>query len=83
VPIGTITWVNLLPTFTVGNTAWLSDAVDVPAGDHLGWSDDFYNSFIDSVSLGYSFAPANTVTSLCGSAGCSQFAVAIAGTYVD
>lgn len=82
VPVGTITWVNLLPTFTVSDTAWLSDAVDVPPGDHLGWSDDFYNSFIDSVSLGYSFAPANTDTSLCGSAGCSQFAVAIAGTYV-
>jgi hypothetical protein len=80
VPVGTITWVNLLPTFTVSNTAWLSDAVDVPAGDQLGWSDDFYNSFIDSVSLGYSFAPANTACALAG--GCSQFAVAIAGTYV-
>jgi len=80
VPVGTITWVNLLPTFTVSETAWLSDAVDVPAGDQLGWSDDFYNSFIDSVSLGYSFAPANTACALAG--GCSQFAVAIAGTYV-
>jgi hypothetical protein len=79
VPVGTITWVNLLPTFTVHNAAYLSDAVDVPANNQLGWSDDFYNSFFDSASLGFSFAPANTA---CGSAGCSQFAVAIAGTYV-
>lgn len=80
VPVGTITWVNVLPTFTTSNAAYLSNAVDVPPGDQLGWSDDFYNSFIDSVSLGRSFASADGV---CGPGKCSEFAVAIAGTYVD
>jgi len=77
VAVGTIAWVNVLPTFTVSNIGFLSDAVDVQANNQFGWSDDFYNSFFDSASFGYNFAPATTF-----GPGYSQFAVAIAGTYV-
>jgi hypothetical protein len=77
VPVGTITWVNILPTFTVSSDAALSNAIDLPPGDRLGWSNDFYNTFYVH-SPGFNFKPATSVFK-----GYEQFAVAIAGTYVD
>jgi hypothetical protein len=78
VAVGTIYWVNLMPTFNVSDYAYLSNAIDVPGLNQFGWGDDFYNSFFNSAYFGDTFAPATGLGS-----GFQEFSVAIAGTYVD
>lgn len=77
VPVGTMEWVNLLPKFTSSNYAYLVGATDVPGLNQFGWSNDLYNSFINSSYFGYSYAP----TTGLGFLGFEEFSVAIAGTY--
>jgi hypothetical protein len=77
VPVGTIYWVNITPTFTVSTFAYLDDAIDVPELNHLGWGNDFDNSFINGAAFSLTYAPADGVAG-----GLEQFSVAIAGTYV-
>jgi len=77
VTVGTIYWVNVTPTFSVSNYAYLSNAIDVPGLNQFGWSDDFYNSFFDSTYFGATFEPTQNVDFN----GLGEFSVAIAGTY--
>jgi hypothetical protein len=76
--VGTIYWVNVTPTFTVSNVAFLDNAIDVPGLNQFGWGDDFWNSFINSTSFGANFEPAQDLFD-----GYGEFSVAIAGAYVD
>ena len=76
IPVGTIYWVNILPTFTSSYNVFLDDAIDVPGLNQFGWSDDFYNSFFNSPYFGDNFAPATSIGS-----GAQEFSVSIAGTY--
>jgi hypothetical protein len=76
--VGTIYWVNVTPTFTETTYAFLDNAIDLPELNHLGWGDDFYNSFINGAFFDFNFIPATSV-----SPSFEQFSVAIAGTYED
>jgi hypothetical protein len=76
VNVGTIYWVNVLPTFTTSFNVFLDDAIDVPGLNQFGWSDDFYNSFFNSAFFGFSFAPATSLGT-----GFEEFSVSMAGTY--
>ncbi len=82
VPVGTVTWVNILPKFDAGTAAYLGDIEVVPSYNNYGWGNVFYNSFFDGD--GYAFD--NTQTSNrdggCLGYGCDAFSVAISGTYV-
>jgi hypothetical protein len=78
IPVGTIYWVDILPTFTSSTGIFLSNAIDVPDPSQLGWSDDFYNSFFNSAYFSNNFVPATSVD-----IGMQEFSVSIAGTYVN
>jgi hypothetical protein len=84
VAVGSVYWINVTPTFTGGDYAYLSDVEDVPSRNQLGWSDDFYNSFFYSGYFGYNFSPTQTTAagSPCGGVGCDMLSVAVGGTYV-
>jgi len=77
VAVGTVYWINVLPTFT-STVAYLDEAIDVPGLNQFGWSDDYWNTFLNGPSFGLNYSPANTVDVHFG-----EFSVAIAGTYVD
>ncbi len=78
VPVSSLFWINVTPNFSDGNYAYLSAMEEVPSPNQLGWSDDFYNSFVNSPYFSWDYLP--TVTA-CGS-GCDMFSVAVGGTYV-
>jgi hypothetical protein len=76
VAVGTILWVNVLPKFTVSTLAYLDEAIDIPGLNQFGWSDDYWNSFLNGPSFFLNYAPATNVDVHFG-----EFSVAIAGTY--
>jgi hypothetical protein len=80
--VGTNYWVNLLPTFTAGNYAYLSDVEDMPAHNQMGWGNTYYNSYFDSGYFSASFTPTWGSNAYCNGVGCDEFSVAIGGTYV-
>lgn len=84
VPVGSLFFINVTPTFDSGGYAYLSDVEDVPSPNQAGWSDDFYNSFFDGAFFGFSFSPTATTApgSPCGGIGCDMFSVAVGGFYV-
>jgi len=75
VAVGTIYWVNIQPKFSGGTEALLVNAVNIPPLNHFGWSNDLDNSFINSASYGYTWAPTTNLGAL------DEFSRAIAGTY--
>jgi hypothetical protein len=87
---GVIYWVNLMPIFSQGSIAYLSDVEDLDTANstlnQYGWSDDLYNSFITSSFFGYTLPTptwtSNSISGVCGGIGCDEFSVAVAGTYI-
>jgi hypothetical protein len=84
VPVGTVTWVNILPKLNGGTAAYLGDIEVVPSFKNYGWGNVFYSSFFDSPSSGYTFdnTQSSNGASGCLGYGCDAFSVAISGTYV-
>jgi len=80
--IGTNYWVSMLPTFTAGNYAYVSDVEDMPAPNQYGWGNITYNTFITSSYFSVNYAPTWGSAGTCGGSGCDQFSVALGGTYV-
>ena len=83
--VGTQYFVNVLPTFSSGNYAYLSDEEDTPSGSQFGWGDTLYNSFFNSSAFGYTYSPTGTYASgsACGGIGCDEFSIGFAGAYVN
>jgi len=79
VAVGTIGWVNILPTLNGSTMAYVVNVNDFPPANQLGWGDMEDDSFVNSSSFGYNFSPANGA----GGVAFPQFSVAMAGTYVD
>ena len=77
VAVGTLGWVNVLPKFNANTIAYLDEVQDNPAPNQFGWSDDYYNSFLNGL-MGFTevFSPATSTDIHFG-----EFSVAIAGNY--
>ena len=84
IPVGTVTWVNILPELDAGTLAYLGDVEVVPSYKNYGWGDVYYSSFFDSRASGYTFdnTQSSNATSGCLGYGCDAFSVAISGSYV-
>ncbi|MFZ3341784.1 MAG: hypothetical protein WA609_17100 [Terriglobales bacterium] len=81
-PIGRVTWVNILPEFNGGTAAYLGDIEVVPSFKNYGWSNVFYNSFFDGDGYTFDNTQSSNVDGGCLGYGCDAFSVAISGTYV-
>jgi hypothetical protein len=73
-------WVNLLPDISTDTPLYLSDAIDTPELNHVGWgnvNDEayFYSSYA-------SFAPSDYVNSTTVNTGLNEFSVGMTGKYV-
>ncbi len=81
-PIGIVTWVNILPVFNAGTAAYLGDIEVVPSYKNYGWGNVFYNSFFDGASYTFDNTQSSNGAGGCLGYGCDAFSVAISGTYV-
>ena len=83
IPIGRVTWVNILPELDAGTAAYLGDIELVPSFKNYGWGNVFYNSFFDAYGYTFDNTQSSNGASGCLGYGCDAFSVAISGTYVQ
>jgi hypothetical protein len=82
VPLGVVTWVNILPELDAGTLAYLGDIEVVPSFSNYGWGNVFYNSFFDGDGYSFDNTQSSNGAGGCLGYGCDAFSVAISGTYV-
>jgi len=78
---GKIYFINLQPQWPDGSgIAYVLDEEDVPPVNHEGWKTVEDDSYFNSPSIGYNYAPTWGSGGACGGIGCDAFSVALTGT---
>jgi hypothetical protein len=72
-------YVNLLPIYNDSNFGAVTDVEDKPAPNHQGWKNVIDDSYFNSSTFGYVYAPVWGSGGVCRGVGCDAFSIALTG----